>query len=241
MKPRLLVTLILFSILAWGILPLEAAPPVTLTPAYCGQILYGPTRYQLTADLACPRGANVTLNSATLDMNGHSIMCNSFGPCVKLTGQGSRLMHGAISPFQADGMELVGAGGHQVLDVTIGNTDGTMWVLSPNNTITNVRMVSYVNPAIWVGTDGNRIIQSTAQCIFLLSAGCIDILGDFNAVTGNEVSVGGEQSHLSIKASIHVAGDHHLSLTEGVQQGFLDTERPSPIGGICARISMSSP
>ncbi len=110
-------TLALVLGLGVGGRPAQAATPVCPS---CGGAPLGPGgSFVLTCDVGpCAVGPALTVNSASLNMNSHTVSCsdNTIDGVV-LTGTKATLLNGTVTGC-FDGVELQGTGSHEVTNVT---------------------------------------------------------------------------------------------------------------------------
>jgi len=148
---------------------LASLSPVTAGHINCGAILGPGGTFTLDSDVGpCPDPVVITVNSATLNLNGFTISGNS----VLLTGQHCVELIGARAALQGPGtveacergVVVKGGGGHSVREVTAErNTNNGILLASNNNRLTNNTSRSNTFVGIAVGSQNNQLTENTAS------------------------------------------------------------------------------
>jgi parallel beta-helix repeat protein len=109
--------------LVWGLgvggRPAQAGPPtVSVCPVCAGPTLGPGGSFALTCDMSCAVGPALTVDSASLDMKGHTVTCtdNTIDGIV-VQGFKAKVQNGTVTGCY-DGVELQGTGHHEVRNVT---------------------------------------------------------------------------------------------------------------------------
>ena len=130
----------------------------------CGQTLRPGGTYVLNKDLLlCSTNPALTVNAASLDLQGHTVSCASTaGNGIVLKGQGARIKNGTITGC-ARGVLLSSKGKHVVqgMDVHDNASDGFR-VSSVSNTLDNNTAHNNAGDGFHLTSDNNRLDNNTA-------------------------------------------------------------------------------
>jgi parallel beta-helix repeat protein len=156
----------------------------------CGAVLGPSGKFKLEADLTClPDSAEValTVDSATLDLNGHTVDCviGEDGPLgILLIEQGAKLQNGTVQNCERN-VGLVGNGKHAVTNVTLGGGDDGFDIFSDNNKLTGNTVTFTDNGTAFV-VSGNKNKLSDNTVTSSRSRG-FSVGGNKNTLSGNTV------------------------------------------------------
>jgi parallel beta-helix repeat protein len=180
--------------------PLASLSPVTAGHINCGAILGPGGTFTLDSDVGpCPEPPHsvvITVNSATLNLNGFTISGNA----VLLTGQHCVELIGARATLQGPGtikacergVVVKGGGAHLVRQVTAEmNTGNGIILVSNNNRLTNntSRSNTFVGIAIAIGSQRNELTGNTASSSGVYG---FQIVGSANRLMNNTATDHGE-------------------------------------------------
>jgi parallel beta-helix repeat protein len=135
----------------------------------CGEVLTGVER--LDEDLICTTDPALTLSGGTLDLGGHTVICDGIIEGIVLDGDGAQVLNGAVAGCQF-AVLVEGAGNHLVTNLTASVQDP---VLDDEEGAEGLR----------VSSDGNRLVRNR---VLLGGTNAIRINGAGNHVVGNTVS-----------------------------------------------------
>ena len=172
------------AVLLFVVITLGSALAAPITDIQCGDVLGPGGRFRLEHDLACTLHA-LTVDSALLDLNGHTVTCANGSDCIILTGAGAQLQNGTVEGGFHVSILVGGTGGHTVRDVTSTLVEDNIRVFSDNNRLINVRAESVSLPAFSIRGDNNRLTNNSAFCFALFGAGCIFVGGSGNHLVDN--------------------------------------------------------
>jgi hypothetical protein len=130
----------------------------------CGQTLGPGGTFVLTQDLmTCNTNPVLTVNGASLDLGGHTVMCTSTERNgIELIGQGGRLKNGKVTGC-ANGVVLAGIGKHVVQSMVVdGNVAHGFRLTSPNNTLESSTTQLNGGDGVHITTATNRLNNNTA-------------------------------------------------------------------------------
>ena len=162
----------------------------------CGDVVTGVER--LDEDLICTTDPALTLRGGTLDLRGHTVICDGTIEGVVLEGHGAQVLNGAVTGCQF-AVLVEGTGNHLVGDVTASVQDP---VPDDEEGAEGLRVAS----------DGNRLVGNR---VLLGGTNAIRINGAGNHVEGNTVS--GSQRGIRIDG---IENDIVDNVIAGVAEGI---------------------
>ena len=130
----------------------------------CGDTLIGPAAFKLDSDLTCDVSPALTLtNGAKLDMNHHTVTCDTATVGIQINDAGSDLKNGGVTRCTTAGVVVDGTGGHHVKGVTSwGNGGDGFQITSENNVLENSAGNNNGGDGVQVSGDGNVLNVNTA-------------------------------------------------------------------------------
>ncbi|MEX2394801.1 MAG: right-handed parallel beta-helix repeat-containing protein [Actinomycetota bacterium] len=155
---------LLCALVVVGLTTSTAKGGTEVTPA-CGDTLGPGGVFILEIDLlGCATDPALTLDGATLDMDGHSVTGDGSSGfnCIELTGAGSVLANGKVAECE-DGVAVAGSGGHKVFDLAAeDNNDDGIDLDSNANIVFRITSSSNDNDGFTVDGDDNLLFGNTA-------------------------------------------------------------------------------
>jgi hypothetical protein len=132
----------------------------------CGDVVTGVE--QLDDDLICTTDPALTLSGGSLDLRGHSVICDGTIEGVVLDGDGAEILNGAIAGCQF-AVVVEGVGNHLVRNLTASVDDPVLddeegaeglRVNSDDNRLLGNRVLLGGTNAIRINGDGNRVVRN---------------------------------------------------------------------------------
>jgi parallel beta-helix repeat protein len=178
----------------------------------CGQVLTGVER--LDEDLICSTETALTLSGGSLDLGGHTVICDGAIEGIVLDGDRSQVLNGAVAGCQF-AVLVEGAGNHLVANLTASVQDP---VPDDEEGAEGLR----------VSSDGNRLVRNR---VLLGGTNAIRINGAGNQVVGNTVS--GSERGIRIDGTGNDIADNVIAgVGEGIEvRGASNLIRDNQIAG----------
>ena len=153
---------VLFTVTVASIASVHAAP-ARIAPQ-CGDTIGPGGSYVLTADIGpCSTPGALTIDSANLNMAGHTVSGNSLEQGIVLVGSGAILRNGTVHSFGSHGVTLAGLGRHTVKNVTSTRNGLSGFVVdSGHNGLRNNKAIGNAEIGFSLESDSNRVSSSTA-------------------------------------------------------------------------------
>ena len=131
----------------------------------CGDVLASGGTVVLGADLTCSTDDPVltVTNGTKLDLNGHTVSCDSGNSGIFIDGAGSVLKNGTITGGCFRGVILEGTGGHLVRNVKVTNSDIGIESRSDGNVIEKSKAIGIAEDGFIITGNNNWLINNLAQ------------------------------------------------------------------------------
>ncbi len=110
----------------------DLLPVAEATHIGCGATLGPGGKFKLDSDLICSADPALTLNSAELNGQNHTLTCTSVNVGIRITGTEAKLKNLNVTGCSV-GVEVAGTGGHRVSDVNATNNSSLGFSIGSNN------------------------------------------------------------------------------------------------------------
>ncbi|MGH7962921.1 MAG: right-handed parallel beta-helix repeat-containing protein [Candidatus Binatia bacterium] len=170
-----------------GVITFGGATLALAQPIECETVLGPGGKFKLEADLVCPTldiNPGITVDSATLDLNGHTVDCvvgEDGGIGILLIGRGAKLQNGTVQNCERN--VQVAGDGSAVTNVNTFGADDSIGIDSDNNKLTGNTVTSTDNgTGIIVGGNKNKLSNNTIIDSAFLG---FEVRGNDNTLVGN--------------------------------------------------------